>query len=171
MSDISDLILTLSPEDGSTIGNGAMLALLREHMPDLAEDDYIAARDALIDEGVLGRGKGRGGSIFRVTDDLGDEDDDLDEDEGDEDDGFELTHTEEAAPRQPRAKAGKKVARRPDGPVQVLSYRHGETRVNNPEVGMVHAGTDPDGDKTVWAYDPHLDPVLNFDLRGRGSNV
>ena len=168
MSDISDLILTLSPEDGSTIGNGAMLALLREHMPDLAEDDYIAARDALIDEGVLGRGKGRGGSIFRVTDDLGDEDDDLDEDEGDEDDGFELTHTEEAAPRKQRAKAGKKVARRPDGPVQVLSYRHGETRVNNPEVGMVHAGTDPDGDKTIWAYDPHLDPVLNFDSARAG---
>ena len=168
MSDISDLILTLSPEDGSTIGNGAMLALLREHMPDLAEDDYIAARDALIDEGVLGRGKGRGGSIFRVTIDLGDEDDDLDEDEGDEDDGFELTHTEEAAPRKQRAKAGKKVARRPDGPVQVLSYRHGETRVNNPEVGMVHAGTDPDGDKTIWAYDPHLDPVLNFDSARAG---
>ncbi|MDP5306334.1 site-specific DNA-methyltransferase [Paracoccus spongiarum] len=168
MSDISDLILTLSPEDGSTIGNGAMLALLREHMPELAEDDYIAARDSLIDEGVLGRGKGRGGSIFRVTDDLGDEDDDLDEDEGDEDDGFELTHTEEAAPRKPRAKAGKKAARRPDGPVQVLSYRHGETRVNNPEVGMVHAGTDPDGDKTVWAYDPHLDPVLNFDSARAG---
>ncbi|WP_244523235.1 site-specific DNA-methyltransferase [Aerobium aerolatum] len=117
---------------------------------------------------MLGRGKGRGGSIFRVTDDLGDEDGDLDEDEGDEDDGFELTHTEEAAPRMPRTKAGKKVARRPDGPVQVLSYRHGETRVNNPEVGMVHAGTDPDGDKTVWAYDPHLDPVLNFDSARAG---
>lgn len=168
MSDISDLILTLSPEDGSTIGNGAMLALLREHMPDLAEDDYIAARDALIDEGVLGRGKGRGGSIFRVTDDLGDEDDDLDEDEGDEDDGFELTHTEEASPRMPRTKAGKKAARKPNGPTQVLSYRHGETRVNNPEVGMVHAGTDPDGEKTVWAYDPHLDPVLNFDSARAG---
>src|SRR5690606_10270075 len=51
---------------------------------------------------------------------------------------------------------------------QVLSYRHGETRVNNPEVGMVHAGTDPDGDKTVWAYDPHLDPVLNFDSARAG---
>lgn len=168
MSDISDLILALSPEDGSTIGNGAMLALLREHMPDLAEDDYIAARDALIDEGVLGRGKGRGGSIFRVTDDLDDEDDDLDEVEDDEEDGFELTPTFEAAPRKPRAKAGKKVARRPDGPVQVLSYRHGETRVNNPEVGMVHAGTDPDGEKTIWAYDPHLDPVLNFDSARAG---
>ncbi len=168
MSDISDLILALSPEDGSTVGNGAMLALLREHMPELAEDDYIAARDALIDEGVLGRGRGRGGSIFRVTDDLGEEDDDLDEDEQDEDDGFELNHTEEAAPRKPRAKSGKKATRRPDGPVQVLSYRHGETRVNNPEVGMVHAGTDPDGDKTVWAYDPHLDPVLNFDSARAG---
>jgi adenine-specific DNA-methyltransferase len=117
---------------------------------------------------VLGRGKGRGGSIFRVTDEPDDEDDDLDEDEGDEDDGFELTHTIEPAPRQRRAKTGKKAARRPDGPVQVLSYRHGETRVNNPEVGMVHAGTDPDGDKTVWAYDPHLDPVLNFDSARAG---
>lgn len=168
MSDISNLILSLTPEDGSTIGNGAMLALLREHIPDLGEDNYIAVRDALIEEGVLGRGKGRGGTIFRVTDEPDDEDDDLDEDESDEDDGFELTHTEEAASHQRRAKAGKKVVRRPDGPVQVLSYRHGETRVNNPEVGMVHAGTDPDGDKTVWAYDPHLDPVLNFDSARSG---
>ncbi|MDH6298745.1 site-specific DNA-methyltransferase [Agrobacterium fabrum] len=168
MSDISNLILSLTPENGSTIGNGAMLALLREHMPDLAEDDYVAARDALIDEGVLGRGQGRGGAIFRVTDEPDDDKDDIDEDESDEDDEFELTHTEEAASRQRRAKAGKKVARRPDGPVQVLSYRHGETRVNNPEVGMVHVGTDPDGDKTVWAYDPHLDPVLNFDSARAG---
>ena len=168
MSDISNLILSLTPEDGSTIGTAAMLALLREHMPDLTEDDYLAARDALIDEGVLGHGKGRGGSIFRVTGEPDDEDDDLDEDESDEDDGFELTHTEEAASRERRTKAGKKVARRPDGPVQVLSYRHGETRVNNPEVGMVHAGTDPDGEKTVWAYDPHLDPVLNFDSARAG---
>ena len=33
---------------------------------------------------------------------------------------------------------------------------------------MVHAGTDPDGDKTIWAYDPHLDPVLNFDSARAG---
>jgi adenine-specific DNA-methyltransferase len=31
MSDsLTDLILSLTPEDGSSIGNGAMLALLRE---------------------------------------------------------------------------------------------------------------------------------------------
>jgi len=173
MSDsLTDLILSLAPEDGSSIGNGAMMALLRERVPGLADDDYVAARDALVDDGLLARGRGRGGSIMRVAGDMeGDEDEDAsdeDDDSDDEVDGFELTPTTLAAPRQ-RATAGrKKAARKPDGPAQVLSYRHGETRVNNPEVGMVHAGTDPDGEKTVWAYDPHLDPVLNFDSARAG---
>lgn len=154
MPDISDLILTLTPEDGSSIGNGAMLALLREQIPELSDDDYVATRDALIGEGVLGRGRGRGESIFRIADDPDDEgEDDLNESEDDEDDGFELTLTEDTAPRQRRVSSRKKASRKPDGPAQVLSYRHGETRVNNPEVGMVHAGTDPDGEKSVWAYD------------------
>ncbi|MEN8750879.1 MAG: site-specific DNA-methyltransferase, partial [Marivita sp.] len=99
----------------------------------------------MIDEGTLGRGKGRGGSIYRA--DVAD---------------LELT-----APvaKEPKAATGtrKKTTRKSDDPTEVLSYRHGETRVNNPEVGMVHADTDPDGEKTRWAYDPHLDPVLNFD--------
>src|SRR5690606_11349845 len=115
-----------------------------------------------------------GESIMRVVDDPEDEDEDEEEawnGHGDDEvDGFELTPTDgpQGRPR-PRAASGrKKAARRPDGPVQVLSYRHGETRVNNPEVGMVHAGTDPAGEKTVWAYDPHLDPVLNFDSSRSG---
>ncbi|MCY4302410.1 MAG: site-specific DNA-methyltransferase [Aestuariivita sp.] len=52
---------------------------------------------------------------------------------------------------------------KPKRPAELLSYRHDATRVNNPEVGMVHSDTDPDGEKTLWQYDPHLDPVLNFD--------
>lgn len=159
MSDsLTNLILSLTPEDGSTIGNGAMMALLREQVSGLTDEDYAAARDALVDEGLLGRGKGRGGSIFRI---IGDDEDDADDSEDD----FELTAPEAAAPRPRKAKAaGTRAAPRKSGePVQVVSYRHGETRVNNPEVGMVHAGTDPDGAKTTWAYDPHLDPVLNFD--------
>lgn len=170
MSDsLTDLILSLAPEDGSSIGNGAMMALLRERLPDLADDDYVAARDALVDDGLLARGRGRGGSIMRVVDADEDEDDGEESwDEDTDDDGFELTPTDEPAPRQRVASRGKKAARKPNGPTQVLSYRHGETRVNNPEVGMVHAGTDPDGDKTVWAYDPHLDPVLNFDSARAG---
>jgi adenine-specific DNA-methyltransferase len=172
MSDsLTDLILSLTPEDGSSIGNGAMMALLRERVPDLTDDDYAAARDALVDDGLLARGRGRGGSIMRMVDADEDEDDGedaWDEDADDEEDGFELTPTDEPAPRRRTASRGKKTPRKPNGPTQVLSYRHGETRVNNPEVGMVHVGTDPDGEKTVWAYDPHLDPVLNFDSARAG---
>jgi adenine-specific DNA-methyltransferase len=146
MSDsLTDLILSLTPEDGSSIGNGAMMALLHEHLPGLADEDYAAARDELVEDGTLGRGRGRGGSIYRA--DVAD---------------LELTEPEMKEAR-PSTTARKKAARKSDDPTQVVSYRHGETRVNNPEVGMVHAGTDPDGDKTTWAYDPHLDPVLNFD--------
>ncbi|KQZ01120.1 DNA methylase [Pseudolabrys sp. Root1462] len=170
MSDsLTDLILSLTPEDGSSIANSAMIALLRERVPGLTEDEYVAARDALVEDGVLARGRGRGGSIMRITG--GDEEDGEPEAEGgDDEDGdeFELTATDEPAPRQRAAVGRKKAARRPEGPLQVLSYRHGETRVNNPEVGMVHAGTDPDGAKTTWAYDPHLDPVLNFDSARAG---
>ena len=161
---LTDLILSLTPEDGSSIGNGAMMALLREHVPGLTDDDYAAARDALVDDGLLARGRGRGGSITRVVGYAKDED----EEEASDEDGFELTATDERALRQRAATARKKAAPRRGGPVPVLSYRHGEKRVNNPEVGMVHAVTDPDGEKTTWAYDPHLDPVLHFDSARAG---
>ncbi|MCE8472313.1 site-specific DNA-methyltransferase, partial [Rhodovulum sulfidophilum] len=154
-----DLIMSLMPEDGSSIGNGAMIALLRETLPDLKDGTYARVRDTLVDEGLLGRGRGRGGSIFRI---------DVSNDDGGADERFELTPTEHSTPRQRHASGHKKPAQKAKGPVEVLSYRHGDTRVNNPEVGMVHAGTDPDGDKTVWAYDPHLDPVLNFDSARAG---
>ena len=152
MSDsLADLILALTPEDGASIGNGAMLALLREQMPDLAEGNYTAARDVLVDEGRLAKGKGRGGSIYRA--DVADL----------ELASQEVEEAESTDKKKARTKSRKRSAKKQTQPTQVLSYRHNETRVNNPEVGMVHAGTDPDGDKTTWAYDPHLDPILNFD--------
>ena len=145
-SELSNLILSLTPADGSSIGNGAMLSLLRERIPTLKDEAYIEARDTLIDDGTLGRGKGRGGSVYRA----------------DVDHRLELT-----APvaEEPKTTTGtrKKTTRKSNEPTEVLSYRHDETRVNNPEVGMVHAATDPDGQKTCWQYDPHLDPALNFD--------
>ncbi len=55
--------------------------------------------------------------------------------------------------------------------MEVLSYRYDETRVNNPEVGMVHSDTDPDGEKARWSYDPHLDPILNFDSARGGIEM
>ncbi len=97
--------------------------------------------------------------------DLDDPEDDDDSNEDDEDqDDFELVAPEIKAKRPPQKKRKKKKQTSANADAKkVLSYRHGETRVNNPEVGMVHADTDPDGEKTRWQYDPHLDPVLNFD--------
>jgi adenine-specific DNA-methyltransferase len=161
MSDsLRDLILSLVPEDGSAIGNAALIARLRETIPNLSDEDYAAAKDALVKEGILGKGRGRGGSVYLITDD--------DEDE-DQDDEFELTPTEEPAPKARRAAArGKRAPRKSGEGAQVVSYRHSDRRVNNPEVGMVHPDNDPDQPKTVWAYDPHLDPALMFDSqRGR----
>ena len=63
-NNIRDMILANVPEDGSAIGNLAMLALLREISPGLTNDEYDAAKDELVDEGLLGKGRGRGGSIF-----------------------------------------------------------------------------------------------------------
>lgn len=161
-NNVRDIILANVPEDGSAIGNLAMLALLREISPGLTNDEYDAAKDELVAEGLLGKGRGRGGSIFL----LGFEND---EDDADADDDFALTAQELATPSSPKAANGKKKSvRKPDGPVQVLSYRHSETRVNNPEVGMVHPDNDPDQPKTVWKYDPHLDPELMFDSQ-RGA--
>ncbi|WP_257645841.1 hypothetical protein [Ottowia beijingensis] len=45
----------------------------------------------------------------------------------------------------------------------MLAYRHPDRRKNNPEVGLVNAESDPEQPKTRWAYDPHLDPALQFD--------
>ena len=47
--------------------------------------------------------------------------------------------------------------------IDIISYRHLDTRVNNPEVGMVTPFTDPDVGKARWKYDPHIDPSLQFD--------
>jgi len=46
----------------------------------------------------------------------------------------------------------------------IESYEHkGKERVNNPPVGLVTPGTDPDmGAKKPYTYDPHLDPQLEW---------
>ncbi len=46
----------------------------------------------------------------------------------------------------------------------IESYRHADKeRLNNPPVGLVTPDTDPDsGVKRTYAYDPHLDPQLQW---------
>lgn len=55
------------------------------------------------------------------------------------------------------------MARQPLTPPQVVPYAHDDRRVLNPEVGLVKPSNDPEIPKTRWAFDPHLDPALQFD--------
>lgn len=166
VQEIAKIIYSILPEDGSAIGNASALKQVRAQVPDLQEEDYAAARDALVASGRGVKGRGRGGSIARaVNDDLEDEDStDSDEDAEDEDeDEFALEAEDEPAARPRKATKGKRKSSRSNGPVQVVSYRHLDKRTNNPEVGMVHPENDPDQPKTTYAYDPHIDPALMFD--------
>ena len=55
------------------------------------------------------------------------------------------------------ARQGKKKTR------DIYSYAHADKeRVNNPPVGLVTPDTDEDSGKKTYAYDPHLDPQLQW---------
>lgn len=156
-SQLRDLIVTHVPADGSSIGNGKLLKTLAS-VAGFAfdEQDYWRVRDMLLAEGFLGKGQGRGGSVYLMNG---------------ESDSFGLQaqtleeEPEGASQAKVTAKPAKPVVTRanPGEETQVISYRHLDKRKNNPEVGMVTPATDPDAGKTKWAYDPHLDPTLGFD--------
>ena len=46
----------------------------------------------------------------------------------------------------------------------IEQYDHKDaSRANNPPVGLVTPETEGDAGKKTYAYDPHLDPALQFD--------
>ncbi|MBC6941121.1 MAG: hypothetical protein DWB45_00155 [Xanthomonadales bacterium] len=162
IADIRQAILRDVPADGSAVGN----IRLRERIParlgvEVGEDDYFAARDALVADGVLATGRGRGGSVHRVMDSA----------------PVLTLETQEIPvsakapkPQQsglalPKRKPGEpaKAPRKGEDGVQVIAYQHDQKRRNNPDVGVVTPETDPEQPKTTWAYDPHIDPALQFD--------
>ena len=163
---LRDLILQYVPEGGGSISNKVLLDQLT-HAVDFSftEEDYCRVRDGLVADGLLASGRGRGGSVMRtqqaptsnsLTDDA------------DGDDGFDLEVQQagesDSAPvrsRTPRASSGPRAGK--DQAKQVISYRYGDKRKNNPHVGMVNTTSDGVEEETTWAYDPHIDPALNFD--------
>ena len=61
---IAEVLLSLVPADGAPIGNGALREELSQELRrEIDEYEYIAIRDALIAQGMLVKGKGRGGSV------------------------------------------------------------------------------------------------------------
>jgi adenine-specific DNA-methyltransferase len=169
---LKNLLLALLPGDHSTLGNVTLLTQLRASalaagLKAIGEDDFKAARDALVADGQAVKGKGRGGSLARAS--------------GANRPDFAL-EPEEMTPDMLLAaaasKAGKttKPAKSKSAPQatavgvpQVLAYRHADRRKNNPEVGLVNEASDPEQAKSAWAYDPHLDPALQFDSARAGA--
>lgn len=170
MSDLQALgqiLLSLLPVNGATVGNGQLsvrwleAALAAGHA--VNEADFTTVREHLLAEGLVLKGKGRGGATGRAAAAAPDG-------RSFNLDGGQAASNEPdapagaSAPSKGRKPAAPKVVRTgDDGDAQVLSYRHLDRRKNNPEVGLVSEASDPQQPKQVWAYNPHLDPVLNFD--------
>lgn len=159
-STLRDLILRLVPEDGKSIGNKALherLGLAADFT--VTGEEYRRIRDELIGEGILTAGKGRGGSVLRTG--------------PVQTAAPDFTALGLTMPERPEAKrpSTAKPVRKESGPRkksgeggQVISYRHQDKRKNNPHVGMVDTASDGVESHTTWAYDPHLDPALQFDV-------
>ena len=158
----SELLLSLVPTDGTPIGNVALRRAMEARPAAegraIAEQDYWEAHARLIAQGLLLKGQGRGGSVRRPVQVVESTDEDF-------------TLQTVSLPPEESADAVKARAPTRSGPrtavadqaAQIIGYRHTDKRKNNPEVGMVTPATDPDGEKTHWAYDPHLDAALPFD--------
>lgn len=170
MSDLQALgqiLLSLLPVNGDTVGNGQLsvrwldAALAAGHT--VNEADFTTVREHLLAEGLVLKGKGRGGATGRAASAAPDGNTfslDGGQAPADEPDAPAAA----SAPSKGRKPAAPKVVRTgDDGDAQVLSYRHLDRRKNNPEVGLVSEASDPQQPKQAWAYNPHLDPVLNFD--------
>jgi len=162
-ADIRNALLELLPEDGTSLGNQKLrtqiAAMLGAEVP---EDDYSAARDALVAEGLLAKGQGRGGSVRRIVDHAAP----LTLEVQEKPLGADVPKPKQAGLTLAQAKRAKAEvkAKRTDEGNQVIAYRHGQKRRNNPDVGVVTPDNDPEQPKTQWAYDPHIDPALQFDV-------
>ena len=170
---LKTLLLALLPDDHTTVGNITLLAQLQASARDaglkpIGEDDFKAARDALVTDGQAVKGRGRGGSLARATG--ADRPDFALQPEEVTPDMLMAAASKAAAAKT--AKPGKAKAARQaasTGDAQVLAYRHFDRRKNNPEVGLVNEASDPEQAKTSWTYDPHLDPALQFDSARAGA--
>ena len=166
---LQSILLQLLPADNSAVGNLTLweqlqAAALEAGVSAITEDAFKTAREALVESGHAIKGKGRGGSTARATGPT----------RPDFDLKAEPTTTElPAAPAKAQARKPAKAKATPQavasGEPQVLSYRHPDRRKNNPEVGLVNEASDPEQAKTPWAYDPHLDPALQFDSARAGA--
>lgn len=161
---LQQALLAALPRDGTPIGNirlrGQLVDALGIEVPEAL---YNAAREALVSEGAIAKGQGRGGSVRLLA--------------ATEEPVLALKAQEvpEEAKRPKPKQVGLPIGKRQVGQVskakthgdasdvKLVSYHHKDHRTNNPEVGLVTPDDDPGQPRTTWAYDPHIDPALQFD--------
>lgn len=136
---LRDLVLSLIPEDGSTIGNRALIARLREDLPDLTDGDYHEVRDQLVAEGVLAKGRGQGGSVARA----------------------DVEAPKASQPAKPKAAPIASAA-------GSGAYAHADQAVLRPDVGVEAQFSHRKPPKT-YRYDSSLAPELAWDENGERS--
>lgn len=164
IADIRQAILRELSKDGTAIGNMRLRELVAERLDaKVSESDYFQARDELVAKGKLETGRGRGGSVRRVVEAAEAPKLTLEAQQIPEDAKKPKAKPQPTLPLTNR-KPGQAARGKPNEDAKVLSYRHKDRRKNNPDVGVVTPETDPDQPKTEWAYDPHLDPALQFDV-------
>lgn len=148
-------LLALLPPDGSPVANGKLLEQLSLKLgKKLSQAEFDRVRDGLVEQGLAAKGKGRGGSLRRITESAGD---------------LVLEAPAPKPAKPPKAPTSEKPGRgsKPatGNTTNILAYHHDEKRCNNPEVGMVTTESDHEERKATWAYDPHIDPALQFDVK------
>ena len=160
-------LLALLPANGSLVGNGSLLAqwtqAARAAGLSVTAEDFSRLREALVARGLVVRGKGRGGSTGRAAVAAAASDSFALQGEAPAAVDVAAAAVTSKASNSRAPKTHKLRAADAHEPAQVLSYRHADRRKNNPEVGLVSEASDPQQPKQTWAYNPHLDPVLNFD--------
>ncbi|MEO8998031.1 MAG: site-specific DNA-methyltransferase [Rhodanobacter sp.] len=158
-------ILAALPADGTPIGNIKLRGQLGERFgKGVPEALYSSARDALVEDGKIAKGQGRGGSV-RLLEATEEAVLTLEAQEVPED-------AQRPKPKQAGLPIGKRQVGQPtkaktrgaEAEEKLVAYQHKDHRTNNPEVGLVTPDDDPDQPKTTWAYDPHIDPALQFDI-------
>ena len=139
---IREAILGRVPNDGVTIGNQALLLALQGVVDGFSEEDYWRVRDNMIAEGLLAKGRGRGGSVCRTRNDG----------------PVEVS----VAAATPLAKISKPPL---SGTSGASAYQHAAESVQRPDVGVEPQFTHRKRPKT-YRYDSSLSPELSWDESG-----
>ncbi len=157
MTEDAKILLSQVPDDHTAIGNMKLRDALGWE-----EDRYFAARQILLDQGLLVSGRGRGGSVMRNGAS------DVPAPPPGEMFAPEMVST--PAPVRKYAAPAAKVPKVSTSPV--TSYRHTDaSRKNIPPAGLASKSTVQETAPHRLSYDPHLSPVLRFDSTGETDEL